>query len=88
MESFSRRTLLASAAGAAAGLALSRSVLGARGQIQPVIAAPVALGALGGSLAGARVLPHIKTKGLRVVFACVVVFAGLELLRRVLQGGL
>ncbi len=68
--------------------AASAGVYLARGQIQPVIAAPVALGALGGSLAGARVLPHIKTKGLRVVFACVVVFAGLELLRRVLQGGL
>lgn len=59
-----------------------------RGQVEPAIAAPVALGALVGSLAGARVLPHIKTKSLRWVFAGLVVFAGFEMLRRIWQGGL
>ncbi|MBX3388375.1 MAG: sulfite exporter TauE/SafE family protein [Phycisphaeraceae bacterium] len=69
-------------AAASAGIYLQR------GQIQPAIAAPVALGALIGSLAGARVLPHIQTKALRYVFAGVVVFAGIELLRRVLSNSL
>lgn len=59
-----------------------------RGQVEPEIAAPVALGALVGSLAGARVLPKIKTKALRYVFAGLVVFAGFELLRRVWGGAL
>jgi len=68
--------------------AASAGVYLQRGQIEPAIAAPVALGALAGSLIGARVLPHIKTKALRWVFAGLVVFAGVELLRRVLQGGL
>lgn len=69
-------------AAASAGIYLQR------GQIQPAIAAPVALGALIGSLAGARVLPRIHTKALRYVFAGVVVFAGVELLRRVLSNSL
>lgn len=68
--------------------AASAGVYLQRGQIQPAIAAPVALGALIGSLAGARVLPHIRTKALRYVFAGVVVFAGIELLRRVLSNSL
>ncbi|MBX3379895.1 MAG: sulfite exporter TauE/SafE family protein [Phycisphaeraceae bacterium] len=68
--------------------AASAGVYLQRGQIQPAIAAPVALGALIGSLAGARVLPHIQTKALRYVFAGVVVFAGIELLRRVLSNSL
>ena len=69
-------------AAASAGIYLQRA------QIQPAIAAPVALGALIGSLAGARVLPRIHTKALRYVFAGVVVFAGVELLRRVLSNSL
>lgn len=59
-----------------------------RGQIEPAIAAPIAAGALGGSLVGARVLPYIKTLWLRRLFAIVVICAGIELLRRVFQGGM
>lgn len=68
--------------------AASAGVYLQRGQVEPAIAAPVALGALAGSLVGARVLPRIKTKALRYVFAGLVVFAGIEMMRRVLQGGL
>lgn len=68
--------------------AASAGVYLQRGQVEPAIAAPVALGALAGSLVGARVLPRIKTKSLRYVFAALVVFAGIEMMRRVLQGGL
>ncbi len=51
-----------------------------RGQIDPRIATPVALGALGGSLIGARLLPHIKTKGLRIIFAVVVAVLGVQMI--------
>jgi len=53
-----------------------------RGQIEPQLAGPVALGALIGALAGARVLPKIKTLWLRRIFAIVVVGSGIEMLRR------
>jgi uncharacterized membrane protein YfcA len=69
-------------AAASAGIYLQR------GQIEPAIAAPIAAGALGGSLIGARVLPRIKTLWLRRLFAVLVICAGIELLRRVIQGGM
>lgn len=53
-----------------------------RGQIEPQLAGPVALGALVGALAGARVLPKVKTVWLRRIFAVVVIASGVELLRR------
>jgi uncharacterized protein len=58
-----------------------------RGQIVPSIAGPVALGALAGSLVGARILPKIKVAWLRRIFAGVVLLAGIEILRRVISGG-
>ncbi len=69
-------------AAASAGVYLSR------GQIVPQLAAPVALGALAGSLLGARVLPRINTKALRLVFAICVVVAGVEILLRAAGGRL
>jgi uncharacterized membrane protein YfcA len=65
--------------------AASAGVYFQRGQIEPLMAAPVALGALAGSLVGARVLPRIKTTWLRRVFAIVVIASGVELLRRTLM---
>lgn len=65
--------------------AASAGVYFQRGQIEPLMAAPVALGALGGSLVGAKVLPRIKTTWLRRVFAIVVIASGVELLRRTLM---
>ncbi len=69
-------------AAASAGVYLSR------GQIVPQLAAPVALGALAGSFAGARSLPKINTKTLRIVFAIAVVVAGFEMLLRAAGGRL
>ncbi|HEX2839325.1 MAG TPA: sulfite exporter TauE/SafE family protein [Phycisphaerales bacterium] len=51
-----------------------------RGQIEPTIATPVALGALAGSLIGARLLPRMQTKVLRLVFAVVVAIAGVQMI--------
>lgn len=59
-----------------------------RGQIEPRICAPVVLGSLAGSMAGARLLPYVKTRWLRVGFAAIVSLAGVELIRRALTGGL
>jgi uncharacterized membrane protein YfcA len=48
-----------------------------RGWVDPGLAMPVILGVLAGSLLGARLLPRLRTRALRVVFACVVfVLAG------------
>jgi uncharacterized protein len=57
-----------------------------RGQIEPRIAGPVALGALAGSLLGARLLPRMQTKHLRTIFAVVVAVAGVQMIIRGLGG--
>jgi uncharacterized membrane protein YfcA len=61
-------------AAASAGLYL------ARGYIDPGIAMPVVLGALAGSMLGARVLVHTRTKALRIVFSAVIVALGIEMI--------
>lgn len=58
-----------------------------RGQMEPMIAGPVALGALVGAVLGARVLPRVKTLWLRRIFAGVVIVSGVEMLRRMLMHG-
>jgi hypothetical protein len=61
-------------AAASAGLYL------ARGYIDPSIAMPVVLGALAGSMLGARVLVKARTKSLRLVFSAVIVILGIEMI--------
>lgn len=68
--------------------AASAGVYFHRGQIEPALAAPVALGALAGSLAGARMLARVRVGPLRLVFAGLVALSGLEVIRRALMGGL
>jgi uncharacterized protein len=59
-----------------------------RGQVELMVAGPAALGALMGAIAGARVLPRVKTLWLRRIFAGVVILSGVEMLRRLaMQGG-
>jgi uncharacterized membrane protein YfcA len=57
-----------------------------RGYIDPVLAAPVMLGVLGGALAGARLLPGARSHALRLVFAIVVAALALELIASGIQG--
>ncbi len=57
-----------------------------RGQIEPGLAMPVALGALGGSFLGAKTLPRIKTKTLRMVFAVVVSVAAVQMMYKAATG--
>jgi len=69
-------------AAASAGVYLSR------GQIHPGLAGPVALGALAGSFVGAKILPRVKTKTLRMVFAGMVILAGGQMIYKGATGQL
>jgi uncharacterized protein len=60
--------------------AASAGVYLARGYIDPGIAMPVVLGALAGSMLGAKVLINARTKYLRVVFSAVIVLLGFEMI--------
>ena len=63
-------------AAASAGIYLSR------GDVDPRIAAPVALGVLGGAVIGARILPHLSSPAVRRIFVPVLVLIGLQTLAR------
>ena len=69
-------------AAASAGIYLSR------GDVDPRIAAPVALGVLAGALVGARLLQHLSNRAVRLVFLPVLVVVGLETIGRGLGLGL
>jgi uncharacterized membrane protein YfcA len=60
--------------------AASAGVYLARGYIDPGIAMPVVLGALAGSMLGAKVLINARTKILRFVFSAVIVALGFEMI--------
>ncbi|GAC1617557.1 MAG: hypothetical protein NVS4B11_06830 [Ktedonobacteraceae bacterium] len=59
--------------------AASAGIYFSRGDIPPLIAAPVALGILIGALAGARLLAHLSSKALRIIFLIVIVVAAVEM---------
>ena len=63
-------------AAASAGIYLSR------GDVDPRIAAPVALGVLLGAVVGARILPHLSNRAVRRIFVPVLVLVGLQTLAR------
>jgi uncharacterized membrane protein YfcA len=60
--------------------AASAGIYLARGYIDPGIAMPVVLGALAGSMLGAKVLVNARTKYLRAVFGVVIVALGIEMI--------
>lgn len=62
--------------------AASAGVYFSRGDIRPVIAAPVALGILVGALVGARVLSHMHNKTVRMIFLPVLVIIAIEMVLR------
>ena len=62
--------------------AASAGIYFSRGDIPPLIAAPVALGILIGALIGARVLAHLSNKVLRVIFLAVIFVAAVEMVLR------
>jgi uncharacterized protein len=66
--------------------AASAGVYFARGQIDPVIAAPVAIGVLAGSLVGSRALGRMENKTIRWVFVVVLAVICVEMLQRGVTG--
>ena len=68
--------------------AASAGIYLGRGDVDPRIAAPVALGVLAGSTIGARLLPHLSNRDVRLIFLPVLVAIGLETLARGLGVGL
>jgi hypothetical protein len=68
--------------------AASAGIYLGRGDVDPQIVAPVALGVLAGALIGARVLQRISNRSVRLVFLPVLVVVGLETIGRGLGFGL
>ena len=62
--------------------AASAGVYFARGEIDPFVAAPVALGVVGGALIGSRLLPRLGSGAVRVAFAGVLVLVAAQMLLR------
>ncbi len=62
--------------------AASAGIYFARGDVLPVLAAPVALGILPGALVGARLLIHLSNKSLRLIFLPVLVVVALQMVLR------
>ena len=63
--------------------AASSSVYYARGQLDPLIAAPVALGIASGAQAGSRLAPRVRVGNLRLVFAALCVILAVQLVLKV-----
>ncbi len=59
--------------------AASAGIYFSRGDIPPLIAAPVALGILIGALIGARLLAHLSNRILRIIFLAVIIVAAVEM---------
>src|SRR5579863_4947058 len=60
--------------------AASAGIYFSRGDIPPMVAAPVALGILIGALVGARLLAHLSNKTLRLIFIPVIAAAAIEMI--------
>ncbi len=68
--------------------AASAGIYLARGDVDPSIAAPVALGVLAGAVSGARLLGRLSNRSVRRIFLPVLVAIGLETILRGLGFGL
>ncbi|MDA8070893.1 MAG: sulfite exporter TauE/SafE family protein [Actinomycetota bacterium] len=62
--------------------AASAGIYFARGQIDPIIAAPVAAGVLGGATLGAKALGKIESKTIRLIFVVVLIVIAIEMFQR------
>jgi uncharacterized membrane protein YfcA len=66
--------------------AASAGLYFARGQIDPFVAAPVAVGVLLGALAGSRLLSRVSGRVLRITFVLVLIVVSVQMLVRGLRG--
>lgn len=62
--------------------AASAGIYLGRGDVDPRIAAPVALGVLLGAVIGARLLHHVSNRSVRLIFVPVLIAVGLEMIGR------
>ena len=62
--------------------AASAGVYFSRGDIDPVIAGPVAIGVLVGATVGARLLAHVPRRALRMGFSVVMVITAIQMIRK------
>jgi uncharacterized protein len=60
--------------------AASAGVFFARGDVDPVIAAPVAIGVVLGAILGSRVLARIDNRSLRIVFVAILLFVSVQMI--------
>ena len=68
--------------------AASAGIYLGRGDVDPAITAPVALGVLTGAIVGARLLGRVSNRAVRLIFLPVLVAVGLETIGRGLGFGL
>ncbi len=68
--------------------AASAGIYVGRGDVDPRIAAPVALGVLAGASIGARILPRLRNRTVRLIFLPVLLAIGVQTLLRGLGLGL
>jgi uncharacterized protein len=66
--------------------AASAGLYFARGQIDPFVAAPVAIGVLFGAFTGSRLLSRASSRGLRITFVVVLIVVSLQMLLRGVRG--
>lgn len=68
--------------------ATSAGVYFANGYINPTITFPVMIGVIAGSFLGARILPFIKIKALRMIFSIAICLIGVQMLYETFAGTL
>lgn len=66
--------------------AVSAGIYFSQGYINPLIAFPVMLGVLIGSFSGAKILTHINSRMLRIIFSIVICLIGVEMLYKTVTG--
>jgi uncharacterized protein len=66
--------------------AASAGLYFARGQIDPFVAAPVAIGVLLGAFTGSKLLSRVSSRALRVTFVVVLVLVSLQMLVKGIRG--
>ena len=66
--------------------AASAGVYLLRGDIDPKIAAPVALGVLAGATLGTRIMQHLKSKTIRKIFIPILAYVSIQMIIKGLVG--
>lgn len=68
--------------------AVSAGIYFSHGYINPTIAFPVMLGVIGGAFTGARILPKLHNRILRILFSIVICFIALQMMYKAVTGNI